>query len=37
MPPFGRQLTDERIWQLVLYVRSIGPHEDRPADKPDEP
>ena len=30
MPPFGKQLADEEIWQLVLYVRSIGPEELRP-------
>ena len=29
MPPFGRQLSDERIWELVHYVRSIGPAEMR--------
>ena len=29
MPPFGRQLADDRIWELVHYVRSIGPAELR--------
>ncbi len=31
MPPFGRQLGDDKIWQLVHYVRSIGPKELRAA------
>ncbi len=30
MPPFGKQLDDEQIWQLVHYVRSIGPKDLRP-------
>ena len=29
MPPFGRRLADDRIWELVHYVRSIGPVELR--------
>lgn len=29
MPPFGRQLAEDRIWELVHYVRSIGPVELR--------
>ena len=29
MPPFGRQLATDRIWELVHYVRSIGPEELR--------
>ena len=29
MPPFGRQLGDDRIWELVHFVRSIGPAELR--------
>ena len=29
MPPFGKQLAEDRIWQLVHYVRSIGPKELR--------
>jgi mono/diheme cytochrome c family protein len=29
MPPFGKQLADDQIWQLVRYVRSIGPKELR--------
>ena len=29
MPPFGDQLAEERIWELVLYLRSIGPAEMR--------
>ena len=32
MPPFGKQLDEERIWQLVHYVRSIGPKELRPVE-----
>lgn len=30
MPPFRKQLRDAQIWQLVLYVRSIGPRDLRP-------
>lgn len=30
MPPFRKQLEDDQIWQLVLYVRSIGPRDLRP-------
>ncbi len=30
MPPFGKQLTDDQVWELVHYVRSIGPAELRP-------
>lgn len=30
MPPFRKQLQDAQIWQLVLYVRSIGPRDLRP-------
>lgn len=30
MPPFGKQLTEEQVWQLVHYVRSIGPEDLRP-------
>lgn len=30
MPPFRKQLKDDQIWQLVLYVRSIGPRDLRP-------
>lgn len=37
MPPFGKHLTAERLWQLVLYVCSIGAAEYRPRDKPDRP
>ncbi len=31
MPPFGKQLDDEQVWQLVQFIRSIGPEESRPA------
>lgn len=30
MPPFGKQLQDDEIWQVVLFIRSIGPKELRP-------
>lgn len=30
MPPFAAQLTDEAIWQVVHYVRSLGPEEYEP-------
>ena len=30
MPPFGKQLTNEQVWQLVHYLRSIGPTDLRP-------
>ena len=30
MPPFGKQLEDEKIWQIVQFIRSIGPKELRP-------
>jgi mono/diheme cytochrome c family protein len=23
MPPFGKELTDDQIWQVLAYVRSI--------------
>ncbi|MDE0125787.1 MAG: c-type cytochrome [Bryobacterales bacterium] len=36
MPPFSRQLEDERIWELVHYLRSIGPREQRPVAPTDE-
>ena len=29
MPPFGGMLADGKIWELVHYVRSIGPREYR--------
>ena len=29
MPPFRKQLTDEQIWQVVHFLRSIGPPEYR--------
>lgn len=31
MPPFGKQLAADKIWELVRYVRSIGPGELRHA------
>lgn len=30
MPPFKRQFEDQEIWQLVFFIRSIGPEELRP-------
>ena len=30
MPPFVKQLGADEIWQLVHYIRSIGPQEFRP-------
>lgn len=30
MPPFGKQLQDDEIWRVVLFIRSIGPKELRP-------
>ncbi|HVS16157.1 MAG TPA: c-type cytochrome [Thermoanaerobaculia bacterium] len=30
MPPFGMRLRDPQIWELVNYLRSIGPQELQP-------
>jgi mono/diheme cytochrome c family protein len=30
MPPFGARLEDREIWELVHYLRSIGPEKLRP-------
>ena len=30
MPPFSKQLEDEQVWEVVHYLRSIGPKELRP-------
>ena len=30
MPPFAKQLSEEQTWELVVYIRSIGPRELRP-------
>ena len=30
MPPFGAKLEDRQIWELVQFIRSIGPPEQRP-------
>ena len=35
MPAFHDKLTDDEIWQLVSFIRSIGPEEGRPIDKGD--
>ena len=34
MPPFGKKLDAGKTWQLVHYLRSIGPKELRPAVEP---
>ena len=34
MPPFGKKLDAGKTWQLVHYLRSIGPKELRPAMEP---
>ncbi len=31
MPPFGKQLSEEQIWRVVHYLRSIGPESTRPS------
>jgi cytochrome c oxidase cbb3-type subunit III len=30
MPPFGADLKDEQIWDVVNFIRSIGPESKRP-------
>ncbi len=35
MPPFEAELDDEEVWDLVHYLRSIGPEEYRPAAQPE--
>lgn len=30
MPPFGSDLKDEQIWDIVNFIRSIGPAANRP-------
>jgi len=30
MPPFGADLKDEQIWDVVNFIRSIGPATNRP-------
>ena len=34
MPPFEAELDDGEIWDLVHYLRSIGPKELRPMEPP---
>jgi len=36
MPPFEAELDDGEIWDLVHYLRSIGPKELRPEEQPVE-
>ena len=31
MPPFKTKLTERQIWELVAFIRSIGPEDKRPA------
>ena len=33
MPPFGGDLKDEQIWDIVNFIRSIGPEGNRPQSK----
>lgn len=35
MPPFEAELDDAEIWELVHYLRSIGPEEYRAAAEPE--
>ena len=37
MPPFEAELDDTEIWELVHYLRSIGPEEYRAAAEPENP
>jgi hypothetical protein len=30
MPPFKDKLTDQQVWELVWFLRSIGPESARP-------
>ena len=30
MPPFKEKLTDEQVWQVVWFLRSLGPESARP-------
>jgi len=32
MPAFRDKLSDEQIWQLISFIRSIGPEEGRPKE-----
>ena len=34
MPPFAEKLTDEQIWQVVWFLRSLGPESARPQAAP---
>jgi cytochrome c oxidase cbb3-type subunit 3 len=33
MPPFGGDLKDDQIWDIVNFIRSIGPEGNRPQGK----
>ena len=33
MPPFGVDLKDEQIWDVVNFIRSIGPAASRPPQR----
>ncbi|MYA07205.1 MAG: cytochrome c [Holophagales bacterium] len=37
MPPFEAELDDAEIWELVHYLRSLGPEEYRAAAEPENP
>lgn len=37
MPPFEAELDDTEIWELVHYLRSIGPEKYRAAAEPENP
>jgi mono/diheme cytochrome c family protein len=34
MPVFGNQLSEQQMWELVHFIRSIGPASSRPAPQP---
>jgi mono/diheme cytochrome c family protein len=34
MPPFKDKLTDEQVWEVVQFLRSIGPETARPTAAP---
>jgi mono/diheme cytochrome c family protein len=34
MPVFGKQLSDDQMWEIVHFIRSIGPASSRPGQKP---
>ncbi len=36
MPPFKSQFKEEDLWNLVNYIRSLGPEDQRPQLQPDD-